>query len=94
MVEILAVDPSSHTGAALAGWLYPADRLTLAVMDLFDLQANARAEQSKSKRKPKPYPRPWPDRTKARTKPAADLTQDQIVAALRFAGHTAKLPAA
>jgi hypothetical protein len=94
MVEILAVDPSSHTGAALAGWLYPADRLTLAMLDLFDLHAVWRQERAKSRRKPKTYPRPWPDMTKTRTKPGADLTQDEIVAALRMAGHTAKLPTA
>jgi hypothetical protein len=94
MVEVLAVDPSSHIGAALAGWLYPADRLTLAVLDLFDLQNQVALSQGGSKRKAKRYPRPWPDKSKSTTKPSADLTQDEIVAALRMAGHTADLPTA
>jgi hypothetical protein len=54
LVEILLADPSSHLGAAVAGWQYPVERGELTLRDLYDLQ-----HRSKSKRKPKPYPRPW-----------------------------------
>lgn len=87
LVEALAGDPSSHVAAALGGWAYPISRADVTLRDLYDLQ-----HMSKAKRKPRPYPRPWPDRVKKTLKPGAGWTQDQIVAALRFAGHTAALP--
>lgn len=54
LVEVLASDPSSMLGAAMAGWQYPLTRGELTLRDLYDLQ-----HKSKAKRKPKPYPRPW-----------------------------------
>lgn len=87
LFHLLMHDPSSQVGAALAGWSEPVNRMDLTLRDLYDLQ-----HASKTKRKPKPYPRPWPDRTKTRLEPSADLTQDEIVAALRAAGHTAAIP--
>lgn len=89
LTTVLASDPSSHVAAALGGWSHPMTRTDMTLRDLYDLQ-----HMSKAKRKPKPYPRPWPDRVKKNLKPSADLTQDQIIAALRFAGHTAALPGA
>lgn len=50
---ILAKDPSSQIGAALAGWDGPRSAEWLILADLYDLQ-----HQSKAKRTPKPYPRP------------------------------------
>lgn len=92
LVGVLLADPASHLGAAVAGWSYPVDRATLVLMDLYDQHHQIAISQGGSKRKAKPYPRPWPSKTKSRTKPSADLTQDEIIAALRKAGHTAALP--
>ena len=89
LFELLAADGSAYVGAALSGWAQPASRTDLTLRDLYDLQ-----HRSKAKRKPEPYPRPWPDRVKKISKPSPDITQDQVIAALRFAGHTAELPAA
>lgn len=83
----LAVDPSSHVGAALAGWDHPVSREWLVTADLYDAFI---AANSKKGRKPKPYPRPWPDRNKSRPRPT--VTPEVAIAALREAGHTAALP--
>ena len=87
LTEIVLADPSTQVAAAVAGWDYPLSRGDITMRDLYDLQ-----HTSKAKRKPKPYPRPWPDRVKTTLKPSPDLTQDEIIAALRFAGHAAALP--
>ena len=87
LTSVLAGDPSSQVAASLGGWAHPISREDITLRDLYDLQ-----HMSKAKRKPKAYPRPWPKQVKKRLKPGADLTQDQIIAALRFAGHTAPLP--
>jgi hypothetical protein len=93
LVNRLVLDPSSHVAAAISGWSEPMSRESLALMDLFDLQVLFRwVDGGKKGQKPKPYPRPWPAQTKKRVKPDASLTQEQIVAALRAAGHTAPLP--
>ena len=84
---ILGNDPSSCVAAEIAGWSHPIDRVSLILMDLYDLQ-----HASKVKKAPKPYPRPRPSTTTTTLKPGAHLTQDEIVAALRAAGHTALLP--
>lgn len=72
LTTILSADPSSHVGAALAGWDHPASREALILMDLYDLQ-----HQSKAKRRPKPYPRPFPDRHK-RTFGRTRLTREGL----------------
>jgi len=91
LVHVLVTDPSTRTAASLAGWDHPASRELLALMDLYDLTHYIAWAQGGSKgQKPKPYPRPWPDRKTVRTKPT--VTQEQIIAALREAGHTAPLP--
>ena len=86
LAQRLAADPSSAVGAALAGWDHPASREALILMDLYDAFTAANFKRAK------PYPRPWPDRDKKRTKPGEGITQDQIIAALRAAGHTKALP--
>lgn len=95
LVNRLVTDPSSHVAAAVSGWSEPVSREALALMDLFDFQMMLRwVDSDKRTRgpKPKPYPRPWPAQTTKRVKPDASLTQEQIVAALRAAGHTAPIP--
>lgn len=87
LLHRLAVDPSSHFTASLNNWAHPLTHEALVLMDLFDLQ-----HRSKTKKTPRPYPRPWTARTIRRTAPDARLTQEEIVAALRAAGHTAPLP--
>lgn len=87
---ILMGDPSSQVAAALGGWDHPVDRLDLVIRDLFDLQHQIGA--AGSKKAPKPYPRPWPEVKTRRQAPGVDVTQEQVLAALRSAGHTAALP--
>lgn len=87
MTGLLAGDPGSQVGAALAEWAYPLSREAIALVDLYDLQ-----HTSKAKRKPKPYPRPMPERTVRRHQPDATMTQADVIAALRMAGHTKALP--
>lgn len=87
---ILMGDPSSQVAAALGGWDHPVDRLDMVIRDLYDLQHMVAA--AGSKKTPKPYPRPWPEKKTRRAAPGADVTQAQVLAALRGAGHTAALP--
>ena len=71
----LATDPSSHVGAALAGWEHPVSREALVLMDLFDLQ-----HRSKAKQTPDPYRRPWPDPNKKQVGTGTRLTPDEFKA--------------
>lgn len=87
LTQALAVDPSSHVGAAMAGWEHPVTREWLVTADLYDAFI---AANTKKGHKAKPYPRPWPDRTKSRPRPT--VTPEVAIAALRAAGHTAPLP--
>lgn len=94
LTRILTADPSSQIAAELGGWNYPLTRGELILLDHYDLTHAIGA--AGSRQKPKPYPRPWPEKQSGRkvTKPSADLTQDEVLAALRFAGHTMPLPSA
>ena len=83
LAGVLAADPSSHFGAALAGWQYPMSREALATADLIDLFAQA---NSKKGRKPDPYPRPW-HKPKATRMGRATRPQSEIRAALAARGH-------
>ena len=56
LFEVLANDPSSQVGCAMAGWNFPLSREGLALSDLFDVNARA------SFKKPKPYIRPWDEK--------------------------------
>lgn len=92
LTAILATDTSSHVAAALNGWERPASMHELALLDLYDLTHMAAWSQGGGKgKRPKPYPRPWPDRSKTVMTPT--VTQEQVIEALRFAGHTMPLPA-
>ena len=76
-----------------AGWDYPASRELLAAMDLYDLQHHVAWAQGGGKgRKPDPYPRPWPRASKRQMSPDKGVTQEQVLAALRFAGHEGPVP--
>lgn len=86
-VRALALDPSTHTFAAVNGWSYPVGRDALALLDLFDAYAMVHFK------KPKPLPRPWDLRREVLGRKTS-LTQDEVIAALRAAGHTAPLPSA
>lgn len=68
LVGVLANDPSSQIGAAMAGWDGPKSAEWLILADLYDLQ-----HMSKAKRKPKPYPRP-----KAKKAPSQRLGKTQL----------------
>lgn len=87
LTQQLNSDTSSMVAAALNGWDYPVSREALALFDLYDLTANTHFK------KPEPYPRPWASKPKSgRTKPDASLTQEEIIAVLRRAGHTKEVP--
>ena len=81
-------DPASHVGAAMAGWDHPLSREGIAILDLWDLLLWSHPRKGN----PKPHPRPYKERTTTRAKPATTLTQDEIVEALRGAGHAGPLP--
>lgn len=94
LTRILTGDPESHVAAALSGWAYPVPRQALVLMDLYDLQHHVAWRQGGGKgSRPKPYPRPIPDRSKKTLRPDKSVTQAQIIAALRFAGHAGPVPA-
>jgi hypothetical protein len=76
----LALDPSSHVGAALGGLGHPVDLSTVVLADLWDLTYQ-KATSGKGK---KPYPRAWTPRR--RTK-APVLSQERIRSVLRARGH-------
>ena len=83
----LGSDPSTMVAAALNGWDYPVSREALSLADLYDVFCAANFKDAK------PYPRPWASKPKSgRAKPDASLTQEEIIAALRRAGHTKEVP--
>ena len=85
LLRELITDPSSHLGAAHAGWDHPYSREALILADLWDLQVAANTDRKK--RRPKPYPRPF-KRKGASTKSATPTVgQAEITAALRARGH-------
>jgi hypothetical protein len=84
LTQRLSQDPSSWICAALWDWEYPMTREALLLADVYDSYAAVHFKA------PKPYPRPFRKTRKA--KPAASLSQEQIIAALRGAGHTAPIP--
>ncbi len=93
LTVILTADPSTALAAAVNEWDAPRSREWFVLADLFDLTHQIAWAQGGGKGgKPKPYLRPWPSRTTSRPRPDPSLTQDEIVAALRKAGHTAPLP--
>jgi len=83
LLRELLGDPSSHLGAAHAGWAHPFSREAMILADLWDL--NVAVNTDKKKRKPKPYPRPF-KRPGNRSK-APVASQDHIRAALAARGH-------
>lgn len=87
LTGLLLGDTSSHVGATVAGWERPATREELALMELWDLQYLKTGAKKRIR-----YPRPWPSKTKRTAKPDVSLTQDEIIAALRMAGHTGPVP--
>lgn len=89
LTSLLIRDPSSQVAAALMGWPYPMGRDTFAVLDLYDLVHAVAA----GKKRPPPHPmRPQVSRRKERLGAKQTLSQDEVIAALRNAGHTAPLP--
>lgn len=90
LTERLLTDSSSFVAASVAGWDHPLSHQSIVLMNLYDLTHQVAWAQGGGKgSKPKPYPRPW-STDKHRTKP--DVTQDEVIAALRMAGHNGPLP--
>lgn len=84
LFQILQNDPSAQIGAALQGWDFPFDRVTAAVLDLFDL------EHAKAAKRPKPHPgRPFALKgsTTRRKGNAGGRTRAQVLDVLRRFGH-------
>ena len=90
LTTVLLSDPSSHVAAAVAGWDHPVSREWLVLADVYDLTARIAAGKKWTKKNA--YPRPIGKRTVRRTKAGAEITQEDIITALRAAGHTAPLP--
>jgi hypothetical protein len=91
LLRELAADPSSHVAASIGGWERPVSYEAIVAMNTFDLMHMVAWGQGGRKgAKPKPYPRPWPSMTKKVMKPT--VSQDEVIAALQFAGHTAPIP--
>ncbi len=91
--EILLSDPSSQVGASLAGWSHPATRDVMALWNFYDLVHVVAWGMGGGKGpRPKPHPRPWPEAGKRRATPASEVTQADIVEALRRAGHERPIP--
>lgn len=84
LVQALATDPSSRVAAALAGWQYPWSHEAMLLADLYDLQH----QKAAGKKRVKPRPRPWDKKPeRRRMMPDPSLSQEEILAALRAAGH-------
>lgn len=86
-VRQLLTEPSSHTYAALHEWDYPLSQESMAVLLLADLFGQVNFK------KWKPLERPWKTR-EVEHLGKTDLSQEEVIAALRAAGHTAALPSA
>lgn len=88
----LAADPSSRVCASVGEWEHPVTWEALTVMSLIDLTHQIAWSQGGRKGpRPRPFPRPWPDGSRKVAKP--ELSQEEVLAALRYAGHT-NLPTA
>lgn len=55
LTRALALDPTSHVAAAVAGWRHPWSHEAIVLANLYDLQHKIAA----GKRTPKPHARPW-----------------------------------
>lgn len=82
LTRILCQDPTSWVASSMSGWEHPVSRGALVLMDLYDLTHAVNA----GKRKPKPYPRPW--KVTESKVARSNLTREETLAALRYAGHT------
>lgn len=82
LVQVLAADPTSHLGAAIAGMPHPITREWAMLADLFDLTAQA-VPRKRGAPRPKRYPRPWERRRFGRT----HHDQQTVRSALRAMGH-------
>lgn len=89
LVKMLLQDPSSAVAAAVAGWKYPIDRTTMAVLDLFDVTVMAHSDSKRGR--PKPHgARPFePGRSDGVEKigNAGGRTPAEVIATLRRLGH-------
>lgn len=68
-------------------------RGVMVLADLFDLLQCVNTER-KNQSQIKSYPRPWPDESKRISIARPSVSQEEVIAALRAAGHYAPLPGA
>lgn len=92
LTEFLLSDPSSKVGSSAAGWSHSASREAMALWNFYDLVHQIAWSLRGKGPRPKPHPRPWPDSGKRRATASAEVTQADIVAALRRAGHDRPVP--
>ncbi|MDB5716453.1 MAG: hypothetical protein JWO15_3850 [Sphingomonadales bacterium] len=85
LAEILLSEPDSHAFVAAQGWDFPASREWLLAASHYDAYVQATWKNAK------PYARPWPNRTTEK-RGKTSLTQDEVTAALRMAGHDLPIP--
>lgn len=86
LARALAQDPTSHLGAAIAGWKHPMSREAILTADLYDLQVAVNTERNK-RSQIKPYPRPWAEAANRTASEKPVVSQEQIRAALAARGH-------
>lgn len=84
----LARDSTSALFVALHDWDYPLSQEAMATLNLTDLLGRVHHG-----RKWKALPRPWETKQVERLG-VTDLTQEEVIAALRAAGHDMPLPSA
>jgi len=85
LIQQLVADPSSHLGAAHAGWDYPINREAMVLADLWDLTVAANTDKKKGLAKP--YPRPFERKGASKKSARPTVSQSQIDAALRQRGY-------
>lgn len=81
IAAVLAEDPSTATGAALAGLAMPVSLEAIVLADLFDLQ------MARAVKRPEPYRRPWI----ARRKPSRRIGQGTRLTPADFHARWAEL---
>lgn len=93
LTERLFLDPSSHVAAAVCEWAHPVTWDAIVAMNDYDLKHQiAWVQGGKKGPRPEPYVRPWPDKVRKHLTPGKSLTQDEVLAALRAAGHDGEVP--
>lgn len=86
LTQELCRDPTSHVGAAVAGFKHPWSHESAILADLYDLTVAANSDP-KSRAKIKPYPRPFDIRAEGERSERPNVSQEVVREALARRGH-------